>query len=54
MLAGMLLGTGVVAWAWCDWACAWTWYAFIGAGVTSLSAWILSFVAMEVPDVAAA
>ena len=54
MLVGMLLGTGAVAWAWATGACAWTWYAFLGAGVTSLSAWILSFVLIEIPDVAAA
>jgi SSS family solute:Na+ symporter len=54
MLAGMLLGTGAVAWAWATGACAWTWYAFVGAAVTSLSAWMLSYVVVEVPDVAAA
>lgn len=53
MLAGMLLGTAVVAWAWATNACAWTWYAFIGASVTSLTAWILSIVLTDVPDVAA-
>jgi solute:Na+ symporter, SSS family len=54
MLAGMLLGTGAVAWTWATGASAWTWYAFIGAAVTSLSAWLLSFVVTEVPDRAAA
>jgi Na+/proline symporter len=52
MLAGMLVGTLVVAWAWTTGAVAWTWYAFIGAAVTSLVAWVLSFVVADVPDVA--
>ena len=54
MLGGMLLGTAAVAWAWVTGACAWTWYAFIGAAVTSSSAWLLSFVLPELPDVATA
>jgi SSS family solute:Na+ symporter len=53
MLAGMLLGTAAVGWVWGTGAAAWTWYAFIGATVTSVSAWILSFVLTDVPDVAA-
>jgi Na+/proline symporter len=44
MLAGMLLGTAAVAWAWATGACAWTWYAFAGSAVTSATAWLLSFV----------
>jgi SSS family solute:Na+ symporter len=54
MLGGMLLGTAAVAWAWATGACAWTWYAFLGAAVTSGSAWLLSFVVPELPDVATA
>lgn len=52
MLAGMFVGTLAVAWVWATGACAWTWYAFIGASVTSLVAWTLSFVVADVPDVA--
>ncbi len=44
MLGGMLAGTATVAWAWATGACAWTWYAFIGASVTSAVAVALSFV----------
>ena len=44
MLGGMLAGTAAVAWAWSTGACAWTWYAFIGASVTSAVAVALSFV----------
>ncbi len=44
MLAGMLAGTAAVAWAWATGAFAWTWYAFIGASITSLVALGLSFV----------
>ncbi|MEN3339418.1 MAG: solute:Na+ symporter, family [Acidobacteriota bacterium] len=54
MLGGMLLGTAAVAWAWTTGACAWTWYAFLGAAVTSGSAWLLSFVVPELPAVATA
>src|SRR5262245_38229789 len=41
MLAGMVAGTAAVGWAWATGACAWTWYAFLGAAVTSLSALLL-------------
>lgn len=54
MLAGMFVGTLVVAWAWATGACAWTWYAFIGASVTSLVAWTLSFVVPDATDAATA
>jgi solute:Na+ symporter, SSS family len=52
MLGGMLAGTATVAWVWATGACAWTWYAFIGASVTSVVGWGLSFVLAEVPDIA--
>ncbi|MBA3296063.1 MAG: sodium/solute symporter [Acidobacteria bacterium] len=38
MLAGMATGIAVLAWIWATGATAWTWYAFIGASVTSLVA----------------
>jgi SSS family transporter len=38
MLAGMIAGTAVLVAVWWTGAVAWTWYAFIGAGVTSLVA----------------
>lgn len=47
MLGGMLAGTAAVAWAWSTGSLAWTWYAFLGASVTSLVAWTLSFVLPE-------
>jgi Na+/proline symporter len=53
MLAGMLLGTTAVTYAWATVACAWTWYAFLGASVTSLGAWLLSFVLADPPHVSA-
>jgi Na+/proline symporter len=42
MLAGMLAGTVVLAWAWSTNAYAWTWYALTGAAVTALVALLLS------------
>jgi Na+/proline symporter len=44
MLGGMLTGIGVVMWAWWTAACAWTWYAFLGATVTAGAALALSLV----------
>ncbi len=38
MLAGMAAGIVVLSWIWWTGAVAWTWYAFIGAAVTSLAA----------------
>jgi len=38
MLAGMTTGIAVLAWVWATGATAWTWYAFIGASITSLVA----------------
>ena len=35
MLIGMAAGAGVLVWIWWTGAVAWTWYAFIGATVTS-------------------
>ncbi|MEO8522877.1 MAG: sodium:solute symporter [Acidobacteriota bacterium] len=54
MLAGMLAGTAAVAWAWATGAFAWTWYAFIGASITSLVALGLSFVLPRTRGAAAA
>ncbi len=42
MLAGMGAGMAVLVWVWWTGAVAWTWYAFIGAGVTGLTAVVLS------------
>jgi SSS family transporter len=42
MLAGMAAGTAVLVVLWWTAAVAWTWYVFIGAGVTSLVALALS------------
>jgi SSS family transporter len=50
MLCGMVVGTAAVAWAWATGACAWTWYAFLGSTVTSLTAWTLSFAIAETAD----
>ena len=44
MLIGMLAGTGAVSWAWWTDACAWTWYALLGATVTGGVALALSVV----------
>ena len=41
MLGGMLAGVGVLVWLWWTNGVAWTWYAFIGAGVTSVVAILL-------------
>jgi SSS family transporter len=38
MLAGMLVGILALLWLWWSGAVAWTWYAFIGASVTALTA----------------
>lgn len=38
MLAGMITGIVVLSWVWWTGATAWTWYAFLGASVTSLIA----------------
>ena len=51
MLAGMLVGIAVLVWIWWTNATAWTWYAFIGAAVTSLVALILSKVMDRAPAV---
>jgi SSS family solute:Na+ symporter len=42
MLAGMLAGIAAVTAAWWTGACAWTWYAFLGATITTLTALALS------------
>ncbi len=42
MLGGMAAGIAAVGWAWGTGACAWTWYAFLGAAVTSATALALS------------
>jgi MFS family permease len=44
MLGGMMTGVIAVTWAWWSAACAWTWYAFLGAAVTGLAALALSWV----------
>ncbi len=44
MLIGMLAGTGAVSWAWWTDACAWTWYALLGATITGGVALALSAV----------
>jgi SSS family transporter len=44
MLAGMIAGAAVVTFAWWTAACAWTWYALLGAGTTGIVAVALSFV----------
>jgi len=38
MLAGMATGVAVLAWVWTTGATAWTWFALIGAAVTSIMA----------------
>jgi SSS family transporter len=42
MLGGMIAGVFAVTWAWWTGASAWTWYAFLGAAVTSGAALALS------------
>jgi Na+/proline symporter len=42
MLAGMAAGVTAVTWAWWTAACAWTWYAFLGAAITGLTALLVS------------
>jgi SSS family transporter len=42
MIAGMLSGIAVLFWIWATAATAWTWYAFIGAGVTAGTALLVS------------
>jgi SSS family transporter len=44
MLAGMALGIAVLLAVWWTAATAWTWYAFIGAGVTFTGAFAASYV----------
>ena len=43
MLWGMIGGTLIVTYIWSATACAWTWYALIGAACTSGLAVALSF-----------
>ena len=43
MLWGMIGGTAAVTYIWSATACAWTWYALIGAACTSGFAVALSF-----------
>lgn len=43
MLTGMLAGLAVLTWIWSGSPIAWTWYAFIGASVTALTAYTASF-----------
>jgi Na+/proline symporter len=42
MLTGMLVGIAVVATAWWTQACAWTWYAALGAATTAAAALLAS------------
>lgn len=42
MLAGMATGVAVLAWVWASEATAWTWFALIGAAVTSIVALVTS------------
>jgi Na+/proline symporter len=42
MLIGMITGIVVLFWIWWTGAIAWTWYAFVGASVTGLTAMALS------------
>ena len=42
MLGGMIAGVAAVSWAWWTAGSAWTWYALLGATVTSLTALALS------------
>lgn len=47
MLAGMLTGVAALGWVWWTAATAWTWFALIGASVTSLVALTASAVVAE-------
>ena len=49
MLGGMAAGAAVLAWAWWTSACALTWYALIGAAVTSIVALLLSLLPIADP-----
>lgn len=42
MLGGMLAGVAVLVWLWATNGVAWTWYAFVGASVTSAVALVLA------------
>jgi Na+/proline symporter len=42
MLGGMIAGIAALSWVWWTAATAWTWYAFLGAAVTSAAALALS------------
>jgi hypothetical protein len=42
MIAGMITGIAVMIVVWWTAAAAWTWYAFIGASVTSITALVVS------------
>jgi SSS family solute:Na+ symporter len=44
MLSGMIAGLAAMFVVWLRTPIAWTWYSFIGAGVTVAVAWVLSFV----------
>jgi SSS family solute:Na+ symporter len=44
MLSGMIAGLGTMFAVWLWTPIAWTWYSFIGAGMTVAVAWVLSFV----------
>jgi SSS family transporter len=49
MLIGMSAGVAVLIWVWATGATAWTWYAFVGAGVTSAVALLASRVLDPAP-----
>jgi solute:Na+ symporter, SSS family len=50
MLTGILTGIATMFVVWWTAACAWTWYALVGASVTSLSALAASFVMPRTTD----
>ena len=50
MLCGMIVGAAVVTIAWWTGACAWTWYALLGAATTGLTAAALSLAAPHRAD----
>ena len=52
MLTGMAAGIGVLFFVWNSGAVAWTWYAFLGAGVTAIVAVLASLVLDSTPRVA--